>query len=171
MDTTNDDIKQTTDHLNQTLQHLMAQFENLLILFNQEKEAILQRNSIILKNITTQINQALTHIREADQNRQQLSHALALALNINSEELTLAHIDQALGGNTGLIQIRLRLRELIQQANKLNKENQAILNGVLMATETVIQAVKNSTRNAGASYNRLGHRQAGNPFHLFSRQL
>ncbi|MEO5362173.1 MAG: flagellar protein FlgN [Magnetococcus sp. DMHC-8] len=157
--------------LRQILEPLVQQFTQLQSLLLQEQEVLRQRDIDTLESLSGQIGEQLARIRSIDQLRQRVTTQLGRRLGLKPDEWNLEALDKALGGNTGLQELRQRLRQSIHQADGVNRTNQAIFTGVLAATESVLSALQGGPSGATASYNRLGSRQTNARFHLLSKQL
>ncbi|MBF0185301.1 MAG: flagellar protein FlgN [Magnetococcales bacterium] len=157
--------------LRQILEPLVLQFAQLHELFLQEQEKLRQRDTDALDTLSVQIADKLARIRAIDQLRQRVTSQMGKRLGLKAEEVTLEAIDKAMGGTTGLQPLRQQLKENIQQADRINRENQAVLTGVLAATESILSALQGGPVGGASSYNRLGSRQTNPRFNLLSRQL
>lgn len=153
------------------LEPLVQQFTQLQTLLLQEQEALRRRNIETLESLAEQIASQLTKIRGIDQLRQRVTIQLGKRLGLSLNGLSLAILDEALGGKSGLQEIRERLRQTIHQADATNRENQAIFTGVLAATDSILAALQGGASGATASYNRLGSRKTSSRFNLLSKQL
>ncbi|MBF0131295.1 MAG: flagellar protein FlgN [Magnetococcales bacterium] len=151
---------------------MVALYRTLSHLLEQEREALNQRNPDRLEELATHIGHTLEEIHAHDQLRQKMTRQLGARLGLSGERLNLKSLDEALGGNTGLIALRGQLTEEIAKADRINRHNQAAFTGVLSATESILRALKESTQGPVASYNRKGNRHASTSrFHLISKQL
>ncbi|MBF0162035.1 MAG: flagellar protein FlgN [Magnetococcales bacterium] len=159
------------DQLRQILEPLEQQFAQLQVALLREQELLRKRDVDGLEALSRQIAEQMNKIRAIDQLRQRVTSQLGRRLGLRPEGLSLEVLDRALGGNTGLQDLRKRLRYSIQKADATNRENQAIFTGVLAATESILSALQGGTASPTASYNRLGTRRTNSRFHLLSRQL
>ncbi len=157
--------------LRQILEPMVQQFVQLQDLFRQEQEKLRQRDTDALDALAAQIAEKLARIRAIDQLRQRVTTQMGKRLGLKPDAVTLEAIDKAMGGNTGLQGLRNQLRENIQEADRINRENQAVLTGVLAATESILSALQGGPVGGASSYNRLGSRQNNPRFNLLSRQL
>ncbi|MBF0143176.1 MAG: flagellar export chaperone FlgN [Magnetococcales bacterium] len=165
------DPRQAVVRLKELLESLVGQFDELMALFAGEREAFLARDPDRMEAMAALIGGKLEEIQNSDKRRQVLARDLGRVLKVPAEAVTLASIDQALGGGTGLLAIRERLQAGVARADRANQENQAVFQGVLAATESVLMALKTGARTGVPSYNRHGKRHATADFHLFSKQL
>lgn len=151
---------------------LVDLYRGLSRILEQERQALEQRKPDLLESLATQIGQILEEIHASDQIRQRLTRQMGARLGLSGDRLDLQSLDQALGGNTGLLPVREQLKAEIEKADTTNRHNQAVFNGVLTATESMLRALKESAQGPVASYNRKGARHAsGAAFHLISKQL
>lgn len=157
--------------LQNILEPLVQQFTQLQSLLLQEQEALRKRNIEALESLSEQIANQLARIRAIDQLRQRVTVQLGKRLGLRPEGLSLAVLDEALGGKSGLQEMRERLRHSIHQADATNRENQAMFTGVLAATDSILAALQGGASGATASYNRLGSRKTSSRFNLLSKQL
>jgi flagellar biosynthesis/type III secretory pathway chaperone len=157
--------------LQEVLVPLVELFERLHPLLIKERDALNTRKPAVLEDSSEQIRSVLEEIYKTDQLRQRLTSRLGMSLGLGPDKLSLKHMDDALGGGSGLIALRERLTDAILKAEGLNKENQAIFTGVLTATESLLRILKEGTQGPVSSYNRLGNRQTGSKFHFLSKQL
>ncbi len=164
-------LEEDLRQLRQILEPLTQQFIQLQTLLLDEQELLRKRDLDALESLSGQIGEHLSKIRAIDQLRQRVTAQMAKRLGLKPEGLNLSVLDQAMGGDTGLQEMRQRLRQSIQQADKINRTNQAVFTGVLAATESILSALQGGTTSATASYNRLGSRQTKTRFHLLSKQL
>ncbi|MBF0461301.1 MAG: flagellar export chaperone FlgN [Magnetococcales bacterium] len=164
-------LEEDLRQLRQILEPMVEQFVQLQALLLQEQEMLRQRDAAALESLSAQIAEQLAKIRAIDQLRQRVTTQLGKRLGMRPEGLTLGLLDKALGGNSGLQDVRERLRQSIQQADALNRENKAIFSGVLAATESILFALQGGASGPTASYNRLGSRRAHSRFNLLSKQL
>ncbi|MBF0369503.1 MAG: flagellar protein FlgN [Magnetococcales bacterium] len=153
------------------LSQMIQRFEGLIALSEREREAIRQREPEKVEAASAEIAGVLKEIGRINSERQRLTLGLADGLGLPKKELDLLKVDAATGGRYGLKELRTKLQDAISRADQANKENKAILNGVLMATESVIKALKDGTRDSSIAYDRLGQRQASSGYNLFSKQL
>lgn len=170
-DSGNDLLGEDLQQLRQILEPLVQQFDGLQAFLHREQDAVRRRDTDALETLAGQIGEQLARIRALDQLRQRVTVQLGKRLGMVAEGLNLEVLDQALGGNTGLQDLRKRLRESIHKADALNRENQAIFTGVLAATESLLAALQGGASGATASYNRLGSRRTNSRFNLLSKQL
>ncbi|MBF0428437.1 MAG: flagellar protein FlgN [Magnetococcales bacterium] len=171
MSTTSFDAVAETQRLISLLEPLIGCFERLAILLEQERQALKKRHLPSLETSARQIEDVLNEIKHLDTSRQTLSMRMGKALGLSKEAMNLKELDEAMGGGTGLLEYRQRLRERIDQADRSNQENQAIFKGVLVATEAILRTLKESTQGPAASYNRRGFRQSGPGYHFLSKQF
>lgn len=157
--------------LREVLEPLIQRFEALPPLLVQEREALRARDADGITAISGQIAQNLLAIRRIDQERQELTLILGGRLGLPRDDLNLESLDRALGGNSGLLEIRGRLQDRVARAEAENKENQAVYIGVMTATDSLLRALKDGAQGPASSYNRLGTRQGGARLHFLSRQL
>ncbi|MEO5340176.1 MAG: flagellar protein FlgN [Magnetococcus sp. MYC-9] len=164
-------LHEDLNQLQQVLEPLVQQFTQLQGVLLQEQEMLRKRDTDGLESLSRQISEQLNRIRAIDQLRQRMTVQIGNRLGMRVEGLSLEVLDRAMGGNTGLQEMRLRLRQSIHTADAINRENQAIFTGVLAATESILSALQGGTSGASASYNRLGSRRTNSRFNLLSRQL
>lgn len=164
-------IDEDLRQLKQTLVPLAQLFDQLRELMLQEQEALKGRDVGALESLNEQIGMLLSRIQDADHLRQRLTVGLGKRLGMREEGLNLARLDEALGGGTGLLEMRKGLKLCIQNAEEANRENQAVFKGVLAATESILHALKSGAQGPTASYNRLGSRKVGSRFNLLNKQL
>ncbi|NGZ06544.1 MAG: flagellar protein FlgN [Magnetococcales bacterium] len=160
-----------TQRLVTLLDPLIALFERLLPLLEQERLALKSRNPEELELATRKVEELLLEIKRLDQARQTQSYRMGMALGLTGETMNLQELDKALGGKSGLLEYRHKLRTIVEQADRSNRENQAIFKGVLVATETMLRALKGSTQGQATSYDRRGFRQSGPGYHFLSKQF
>lgn len=156
--------------LKQLLQALATRFQELPPLFAAERERIKTRDVAGMGESAQRIEGVLGAIRELDAQRLAITTQLAASAGLSDDQVGLTELDRALGGRTGLIPLRDRLRQLIQQADRLNQENQAVLRGVAEATEAILEIFRRST-NQGVGYTRQGVQSRGERYTFFSKQL
>ena len=164
-------VDKDLSQLRQVLEPLTQLFDQLQVLLLQEQEMLRKRNAEALEALAKQIAERLAAIRNTDQLRQRLTTQLGKRLGMPSEGLNLEVLDKALGGDTGLLEVRKKLLASIQKAEGTNRENQAVFKGVLAATESILHALKDGTQGPVSSYNRHGSRKVGSRFNLLSKQL
>lgn len=164
-------IKEDLQQLRQILVPLTHMFDQLQALLAHEQEMLQQRNVEALEKLAVDIGDYLNKIRDADQMRQRMTIQLGKRLGMRAEGLNLDVLDDAMGGGTGLREMRKQLKSSIQKADETNQRTQAVFKGVLAATESILHALKTDSRGPTASYNRLGSRQGGSRFNLLSKQL
>jgi flagellar biosynthesis/type III secretory pathway chaperone len=157
--------------LQEVLEPLIGLFEKLCPLLIKEREALTTRKPEVLEKASEDIRATLEEIYKTDQLRQRLTTRLGAHLGLGSDQLSLIHMDKALGGRSGLVKSRESLTQAIQKAEGMNRENQATFTGVLTATESLLRILKEGTQGPISSYNRLGNRQTGTDFHFLSKQL
>ncbi|WP_130472142.1 flagellar protein FlgN [Candidatus Magnetaquicoccus inordinatus] len=157
--------------LRQILEPMVQQFAQLQELFLLEQEKLRQRDTDALDALAVQIAEKLARIRAIDQLRHRVTTQMGKRLGLKPEEVTLESLDKAMGGTTGLQALRTQLREVVEQTERINRENQAVLTGVLAATESILSALQGGPVGGVSSYNRLGSRQNNPRFNLLSRQL
>lgn len=167
----NNPIEEDLRQLRQILEPLIQLFDQLKGLLLQEQEMLRKRDAEALESLSRRIAEHLVGIRNTDQLRQRLTAQLGKRLGMRADGLNLQLLDDALGGGTGLQEVRQRLKLSIHQAEEVNRENKAIFKGVLAATESILHALKDGTKGPVSSYNRLGSRQVGARFNLLSKQL
>lgn len=160
------DLQSLTRHL----EGMIRQFKELTNLLLQERDAIKKRKINELETVTRLIELAQEGVRSSDQQRQELTGRLCRSTGLAAEGATLADLDEKLGGKTGLTVLREQLKKVILQADKVNQENRAILQGVQQATEALLAIFRKSAQG-GDSYNRLGGKRAGSALNLYSRKL
>ncbi|MEO5348028.1 MAG: flagellar protein FlgN [Magnetococcus sp. YQC-3] len=170
-DSGNDLLAEDLRQLRQILEPLVQQFDELHALLLQEQEVLRQRDTDALESLSGEISNKLARIRAVDQLRLRVTVQIGKRLGMAVEGLNLEVLDQLLGGNTGLQELRKQLRESIHRASATNRENQAIFTGVLAATESLLSALQGGVSGPTASYNRLGSRRTNSRFNLLSRQL
>ncbi|MBF0124257.1 MAG: flagellar protein FlgN [Magnetococcales bacterium] len=165
-------MKEAVVQLREVLADLMSQFERLLQRLEEERQFIRARQVEEMGQSSVAVTEILEKIRQVDRQRQELTAKMARQLKMKAGEITLATLDRELGSNTGLTEDRQRLLTLITEADRSNRENQAILKGVMVATEVVIRAMGGQGQPE-LSYNRLGSKKnvVGNINNLFSKQL
>lgn len=164
-------VEEDLRQLRQVLEPLTQLFDQLQALLLQEQGMLRKRDVEALEAISKQIAEHLSGIRNTDRLRQRVTTQLGKRLGIQLEGLNLNVLDEALGGATGLKDVRKRLLSSIQKAEEINRENQAIFKGVLAATESILHALKDGTQGPVSSYDRRGSRQVGSRFNLLSKQL
>jgi flagellar biosynthesis/type III secretory pathway chaperone len=157
--------------LREVLEPLIGLFERLGPLLMKEREALNTRKPDVLEKASEAIRSTLEEIYKTDQLRQRLTTRLGTHFKLGADQLSLQHIDEALGGRSGFRTLRERLTTAIKSAEVLNKENQAVFTGVLTATESLLRILKEGTQGPISSYNRLGNRHSGGSFHFLSKQL
>ncbi len=160
-----------TQRLKNLLEPLILCFEQLMNLLEQERQALKQRNPEELERTAWQIGEVLGEIKRLDGSRQIQSMRMGKALGIEESAINLQALDQAMGGESGLLPYRQRLQKSIEEADRSNRENQAIFKGVLVATETLLRALKEGKQGSAPSYDRRGLRQSGPGHHFLSRQF
>ncbi|GAB0056863.1 hypothetical protein SIID45300_01178 [Candidatus Magnetaquicoccaceae bacterium FCR-1] len=160
-----------TQRLTSLLDPMIGLFERLLPLLEQERLALKERNPEQLEIATRRVEEVLVEIKRLDLSRQGQALRMAQALGLKDDEVNLKELDKAMGGNTGLLSYRQRLRDSIERAERSNRENQAIFKGVLVATETMLRALKGSTQGQTTAYDRRGFRQNGPGYHFLSKQF
>ncbi|MBF0446701.1 MAG: flagellar protein FlgN [Magnetococcales bacterium] len=165
------DLATEVRRLKEVIEPLIRLFEQLGPLLTQERSALRKRDPEVLEVASEKIRATLEEIYKTDQLRQRLTTRLGARVGLGPGKLSLKHLDEALGGRSGLIPIRERLTKAIGVAEGLNKENQAVFSGVLSATESMLRVLKEGTQGPVSSYNRRGNRQSGSDFHFLSRQL
>jgi flagellar biosynthesis/type III secretory pathway chaperone len=159
------------EHLQKVLEPLIGLFARLHPLLLRERDALNSRKPDVLEDASEEIRATLEEIYKTDQLRQRLTARLGAHLGLIPSQYSLTHMDKALGGGSGLLPFRERLTKAIEEADVLNRENQAIFTGVLTATESLLRILKEGTQGPISSYNRLGNRQLGGDFHFLSKQL
>ncbi len=159
------------DTLKAVLEPLIQHFEALAPLLEEERAALRAREVEKIGSLSQRIAQTLVDIHKIDQERQELTLVLGGRLGLSRENLDLSALDRALGGDSGLLQVRERLRDAIGKAEAGNRENQAVYAGVMTATESLLRALKEGAQGPPSSYNRLGSRQATSRIHFLSKQL
>ncbi|MBF0400647.1 MAG: flagellar protein FlgN [Magnetococcales bacterium] len=170
-DSGNDLFAEDLRQLRQILEPLVQQFTLLEGMLRREQEALRRRDVETLESLSSQIAEQLTRIRAIDQLRQRVTTQLGKRLGLPPTGMTLETLDKAMGGKTGLQEIRTQLRQSIHQADAVNRENQAVFTGVLAATDSILAALQGGVSGSSASYNRLGSRRTGSRFNLLSKQL
>ncbi|MBF0424939.1 MAG: flagellar export chaperone FlgN [Magnetococcales bacterium] len=156
--------------LRDVLDALVLRFEQLQLMLQRERELIRKREADKIYALSEEIGTLLASIREVDTRRQEIIRDMARALAVDAEGLDLSTLDRALGGKSGLLSLRDRLREAIYTADQTNKENQAAFKGVLNAMEAILKAMGEGNR--AIFYNRIGGRQMTGSFQSrFSKQL
>ncbi|MBF0212306.1 MAG: flagellar protein FlgN [Magnetococcales bacterium] len=160
-----------TQRLAALLEPLIGLFERLIPLLERERIALKARNPEELEVATRQVEEVLFEIKRLDVSRQAQSQRMGQALGLAGDAMNLKELDKAMGGNTGLLNYRQKLRERIETADRSNRENQAIFKGVLVATETMLRALKGSTQGQSIAYDRRGFRQSGPGYHFLSKQF
>ncbi|MBF0339568.1 MAG: flagellar protein FlgN [Magnetococcales bacterium] len=160
-----------TQRLVALLDPMVGLFERLLPLLEQERMVLKARNPDELEVTARQVEEVLVEIRRLDQARQSQSQRMGQALGLSADALNLKELDKAMGGNTGLLGYRQKLRERVEEADRSNRENQAIFRGVLIATETMLRALKGSAQGQSPAYDRRGFRQSGPSYHFLSKQF
>ncbi|MBF0272173.1 MAG: flagellar protein FlgN [Magnetococcales bacterium] len=160
-----------TQRLITLLEPLIGQFERLMPLLERERLALKARNPEELEMAARQVEEVLMEIRRMDLSRQAQSQRMGQALGLAKDAMNLKELDLAMGGNTGLLAYRQKLRDRIEQADRSNRENQAIFKGVLVATETMLRALKGSAQGQSTAYDRRGFRQSGPSYHFLSKQF
>ncbi|MBF0609700.1 MAG: flagellar export chaperone FlgN [Magnetococcales bacterium] len=166
----------TSDHqqelalLKRQLEGMIRQFKDLANLLLQERQFVKERKTAELETISRLIHLSLEGIHDSEESRLALIQRLAAKNGLTSPTVSLADLDKAMGGDSGLLPLRDELKKTILQTDKLNKENQAIIKGVEQATEAILAIFKKSAQT-GESYNRLGGRRAGSALNLYSRKL
>ncbi|MEO5331036.1 MAG: flagellar protein FlgN [Magnetococcus sp. YQC-5] len=171
MPSTQFDAVAETQRLKSLLEPLIGCFERLLHLLEQERQALKTRNTLQMEEMARQIEEVLFEIKQLDKARQVHSTRMGQALGLAENAMNLKDLDQAMGGETGLLEFRHRLRTRIDEADRSNRENQAIFKGVLVATEALLRALKEGTQGPAASYDRRGFRQSGPGYHFLSKQF
>lgn len=165
-------IQEMVAVLRQSLTDLTALFDSLIPLMERERAVIKKRQIDALEGINQDIAEHLKKIHQQDQRRREASRRLGVALGLEDKGLNLKKIDQALEADYGLMPMRQTLRDRIEQADRMNRENQAILKGVQVATDALLEALRNGGKPVGeTSYDRRGQRQVKDGFHRFSRHL
>lgn len=164
-------IEEDLHQLRAILEPLIQMFDQLQTLLIQEQEMLRKRDVGALEALSKRIAEQLAGIRHADQLRQRMTNQLGRRLGMQPVGLNLDMLDKALGGGSGLADIRKKLLLSIQKAEEINQKNQAVFKGVLAATESILHALKDGTQGPLSSYNRLGSRQVGSRFNLLSKQL
>ncbi len=165
------DINTEVKHLKDVLEPLIELFVKLHPLMMRERDAMNSRKPDVLEQASQDIRSVLEEIYKTDQLRQRVTARLGSQMGLVPSKHSLKHMDEALGGGSGLLPLRERLTDVIKKAEELNRENQAIFTGVLTATESLLRILKEGTQGPISSYNRLGNRQTGGAFHFLSRQL
>ncbi|MBF0454213.1 MAG: flagellar protein FlgN [Magnetococcales bacterium] len=165
------DLPAEIRQLQDVLDPLIRLFERLHPLLLKEREALNARKPEVLEGASESVRATLEEIYKTDQLRQRLTARLGALLGLGPDQLSLKHLNEALGGDSGLPSYRERLTQAIQKAEVLNRENQAIFAGVLSATESMLRVLKEGNQGPVSSYNRRGDRQPGANFHFLSRQL
>lgn len=162
-----------TQRLIALLEPMIGLFERLSPLLEQERIALKARNPEELELTARKIEEVLIEVKRLDRSRQAQSSRMGQALGIASEAMNLKELDKAMGGNTGLLPLRQKLKERIEIADRSNRENQAIFKGVMVATEAMLRALKGGMQGEPASaYDRRGFRQSGGPgYHFLSKQF
>lgn len=164
-------LDEELDQLRHILKTLVAQFDQLLPIMNQEEEAIKGRDPDRIEQLARDIAKHLKEIRDTDQLRQRLTIQLGKRLGLQPDGLNIEKLDLALAGKSGLMALRIQLKESIHRSEEANRKNQAVFKGVLAATESMLRALKEGTQGPSSSYNRRGYRRSGSRFHLLSKQL
>ncbi len=160
------------DKLLTVVMPLVELYRDLSRLLEQERVALEQRKPELMEHLAIQIGRILEEIQASDQLRQKITRQLGARFGLAGDRLNLMSLDQAMGGNTGLLPLREKLKSEIEKADQTNRHNQAVFKGVLAATESMLRAMKESTQGPVASYNRKGARHAsGSRFHFISKQL
>ncbi|MBF0627913.1 MAG: flagellar protein FlgN [Magnetococcales bacterium] len=160
-----------TQRLVTLLDPLIGLFERLTPLLEQERIALKARNPDELELATRKVEEVLLEIKRLDRSRQAQSQKMGQALGLAGDAMNLKELDKAMGGNTGLLAYRERLRQRIEQADRSNRENQAIFKGVMVATETMLRALKGGMQGQSTAYDRRGFRQSGPGYHFLSKQF
>lgn len=155
--------------LMQLLEGLEARFTALMDLLARERQAIRQRQWEQVQELTHVITGAIDAIREDDHRCQEVVERLARGLGQEDGVITLAELDQAWGGKTGLQELRKRLRTAMERAERANRENRAALEGVKAATDAIMQLLQGGKRDV--AYDRHGQRQSYDKLSLFSKSL
>ncbi|MBF0152652.1 MAG: flagellar export chaperone FlgN [Magnetococcales bacterium] len=156
--------------LRDVLDGLILHFDRLQAMLQTERELIRKREADKIYKLSEEVGTLLASIREMDERRQEVIQGMAGALGVASEGLDLTTLDRELGGKSGLLPLRDRLREAIYVADQTNKENQAAFKGVLNAMEAILKAMGEGNR--AIFYNRIGGRQTTGSFQSrFSKQL
>ncbi|MBF0158852.1 MAG: flagellar protein FlgN [Magnetococcales bacterium] len=165
-------MKEAVVQLREVLAHLVRQFERLLQQLEQERQFIRARQVEGMNQSSVTITETLEQIRQIDRQRQELTAQMARQLKMKAGTITLETLDHELGRHTGLAEDRQRLLAVIAEADRSNRENQAIFKGVMIATEVVIRAMGGQGQ-PDLSYNRLGSKKSGAAHfnNLFSKQL
>ncbi|MBF0128005.1 MAG: flagellar protein FlgN [Magnetococcales bacterium] len=153
------------------LEPLIGNFERLTTLLEQERQALKKRDPVELEEASRQVEIVLNDIRQLDGARQAICLQIGKSLGVGEAALNLQELDRALGGGTGLLEYRQRLRTRIEEAERSNRENQATFRGVLVATEAMLRVLKEGAQGQVASYDRRGFRQTGPSYHFLSKQF
>lgn len=157
-------------HLIQILDQLLSAFERLVPLLAAERQALTSRKGDDLVRISSQIDQGWEAVRQLEAQRQQVTVPLAERLLPGVAQPTLADLTAKLGASAPELETaRSRLRSVMETVDRMNRENQAVFQGVRAAIESLLRGVKE--RSGQVSYNRLGKRQTQGNLHLFSKQL
>ncbi|MBF0422196.1 MAG: flagellar protein FlgN [Magnetococcales bacterium] len=165
-------VSADVESLVQVIDPLVDLYKGLSQLLEQERAALDDRNPELLEKLAGQIGRKLEEIHATDQMRQKMTRQVGARFGLAGDRLNLKSLDQSMGGNTGLLEVRERLKGAMEKAEAINRHNQAVFKGVLAATESILKAVKESTQGPVASYNRRGGRHAsGARFHFISKQL
>ncbi|MGN7611760.1 flagellar protein FlgN [Magnetococcales bacterium HHB-1] len=156
--------------LKNILDQLLRQFDQLQAVFIKERDAIRRRDADAITQHAKEAEPILIEIAKLDQQRLKVTMAIARMVPQAGEKPTLKALDKALNHQGDLLGYRRRLLETIPRVEKLNRENQAALRGIALATEAILSLTqdKSSTKSL---YNRLGNRQSREPFHRFSKEL
>ncbi|MBF0294367.1 MAG: flagellar protein FlgN [Magnetococcales bacterium] len=165
------DAAAETQRLKLHLEPLIGCFERLKQLLERERHSLNARNPADLEESARQIDVLLNEIKQLDGARQAQCLRMGRELGVGELALNLQDLDRVLGGDTGLLAYRQRLRAAIDVAERFNRENQAIFRGVLVATEAMLRVLKAGAPGQTASYDRRGYRQAGPSYHFLSKQF
>ena len=157
------------NELKRILERLLDQYEEVFELMQQERETFTARDPEGIEASSGRIHKQLRDIQTLDQSRQRLTSAMAQALKLDPETVTLKSLDGALGGRSGLPAYRDRLKDVIGRVEQMNAENRAILEGLSAATDSVIRGMWSETRRTG--YNRRGAKSQGEGTSLLSKRL
>lgn len=156
------------------LQPLLTEHERLLRLAEQQKQALVARDTNQLQRVIGQMEQATQRVRQLEAERQAAAEDVARALHLDPAALTLtalqsraAEVDPRLARQ--LQQTGQRLRDAVTRLARQNDENQRLIQQAIAYTDRFFAWV---AEHAGGTTYGPGHgspgpgQPAGSPAHL-----
>ena len=155
--------------LKEILTQLVGDYQAILPLFQEERRLLDARDAAGIEASAHRVKRTLDGLQKRDAFRQELTLKMGGDLGIPEDQLSLKTIDKALGGGTGLLDLREALRGATGELIRVNNENRAILDGLKAATEEIMGNVKKGVRPK--TYNRKGYQTGAAGGSLLSKHL